>query len=231
MSFVVAQPVWMVEAAAVLARVGSAVDAADAAVARATTTVAPAAADEVSVAVAALFASHGQAYQVLSVRAAAFEQQFVRALVAAANAYGGAEAVNVQQLVLDAINAPARALVGRPLIGDGTPGAPGQPGGPGGLLYGNGGNGGASTTAGVAGGAGGAAGLIGNGGAGGAGGAGAAAAAAAASLPADRAVGAGPTSGMGAGVGAVSRRRDWCGEAGIDPVCAECPGAPPVAGS
>ncbi|OOK70539.1 PE family protein [Mycobacterium kansasii] len=131
MSFVVAQPVWMVEAAAVLARVGSAVDAADAAVARATTTVAPAAADEVSVAVAALFASHGQAYQVLSVRAAAFEQQFVRALVAAANAYGGAEAVNVQQLVLDAINAPARALVGRPLIGDGTPGAPGQPGGPG----------------------------------------------------------------------------------------------------
>ncbi|WP_142996112.1 PE family protein, partial [Mycobacterium persicum] len=173
MSLVVAQPAWMVEAAAALARVGSAVGVADAAVAGATTTVEAAAADEVSVAVAALFANHGQAYQALSAQAAVFEQQFVRALVAAANSYGGAEAVNVQQLVLDAVNAPTRTLLGRPLIGDGTPGAPGQPGGPGGLLYGNGGNGGASTTAGVAGGAGGAAGLIGNGGAGGAGGAGA----------------------------------------------------------
>lgn len=134
MSFVVAQPVRMVEAAAALARVGSAVDAADAAVAGATTTVVAAAADEVSVAVAALFASHGQAYQALSAQAAAFEQQIVQALVAAAHGYGGAEAVNVQQLVLDAVNAPTRALVGRPLIGDGTPGAPGQSGEPGGLL-------------------------------------------------------------------------------------------------
>ncbi|WP_136627698.1 PE family protein, partial [Mycobacterium pseudokansasii] len=174
MSFVVAQPVWMREAAAALARVGSAVDAADAAVAGATTTVVAAADDEVSVAVAALFASHGQAYQVLSAQAAVFEQQFVQALMAAGNGYAGAEAVNVQQLILDAVNAPTRALLGRPLIGDGTPGAPGQPGAPGGLLFGNGGNGGASATAGVAGGAGGAAGLIGNGGAGGAGGAGAA---------------------------------------------------------
>ncbi|BCI85394.1 hypothetical protein NIIDMKKI_06000 [Mycobacterium kansasii] len=165
MSFVVAQPVWMVEAAAVLARVGSAVDAADAAVARATTTVAPAAADEVSVAVAALFASHGQAYQVLSVRAAAFEQQFVRALVAAANAYGGAEAVNVQQLVLDAINAPRARWWGVRSLVMGRRARRVNPVGPG-LAIRQRRQWGASTTAGVAGGAGGAAGLIGNGGAG-----------------------------------------------------------------
>ncbi|KZS63535.1 hypothetical protein A4G28_10130 [Mycobacterium ostraviense] len=60
---------------------------------------------------------------------------------------------------------------------------------------------------------------------------GAAGAAAAPSLPGDRAIGAGPTSGMGAGVGAVSRGRGWCGEAGIDSVCAECPGSTAPAGS
>ncbi|EUA85147.1 hypothetical protein I551_8388 [Mycobacterium ulcerans str. Harvey] len=43
--------------------------------------------------------------------------------------------------MLDVLNAPAQALFGRPLIGDGAGGAPGQSGGDGGLLYGNGGNG------------------------------------------------------------------------------------------
>ena len=75
----------------------------------------------------------------------------------------------LQQNVLNAINAPTEALLGRPLIGNGANAAPGtgQNGGAGGLLLGNGGNGG-SGAANQSGGRGGAAGLIGNGGNGGA---------------------------------------------------------------
>ncbi|WP_140032002.1 PE domain-containing protein, partial [Mycobacterium tuberculosis] len=74
----------------------------------------------------------------------AFHDQFVRALAAGAGAYAGAEAANVEQQLLNAINAPTLALLGRPLIGNGADGSPGtgQAGGPGGILYGNGGNGG-----------------------------------------------------------------------------------------
>ncbi|EFD43073.1 predicted protein [Mycobacterium tuberculosis variant africanum K85] len=57
--------------------------------------------------------------------------------------YASAEAANVEQQLLGAINAPTMALLGRPLIGHGADGAPGtgQAGGAGGILYGNGGNG------------------------------------------------------------------------------------------
>ena len=72
-----------------------------------------------------------------------------------------AEAANASPLqpLLNAINAPTEALVGRPLIGNGVNGAPGTGanGGAGGILIGTGG----------AGGAGGNAVLIGNGGNGG----------------------------------------------------------------
>ncbi|WP_152311749.1 PE family protein, partial [Mycobacterium tuberculosis] len=100
-------------------------------------------ADEVSAAVAAVFSSYAQQYQALSAAAAAFHDQFVRALAAGAGAYAGAEAANVEQQLLNAINAPTLALLGRPLIGNGADGAAGtgQAGGAGGLLYGNGGNG------------------------------------------------------------------------------------------
>jgi PE family len=137
-------------------------------------------ADEVSTAVAAHFAGHGQQFDAVSLQAGAFHQQFVRALNSAAGSYLASEAANtsplrvVEQGALSALNGPAQALGGRPLIGNGANGGPGQPGGAGGLLYGNGGAGGAGTAPGMAGGAGGAAGLVGNGGHGGAGGAGAA---------------------------------------------------------
>ncbi|MCV7198278.1 hypothetical protein BST12_27075 [Mycobacterium angelicum] len=85
--------------------------------------------------------------------------------LSAANA--GAESANVERALLNAVNAPSVALIGRPMMADGADGATvdgvGQPGGAAGWLYGNGGTGGASTSSGVAGGRGGAAGLIGNG--------------------------------------------------------------------
>ncbi len=163
MSFVIAAPEVMAAAATDLANIGSSISAASAAAAGPTMGILAAGADEVSVAISALFGSHAQGYQTLSAQLAAYHNQFVRALNAGAGSYASAEAANVQQTLLNAINAPTQTLLGRPLIGNGADGGPGQNGGPGGLLYGNGGNGGAGDTANPNGGNGGSAGLIGNG--------------------------------------------------------------------
>src|SRR6201999_1425673 len=180
MSFVVAATELVQATAAQVGDIGSAVTTAHAAAAEATTGLVPAAGDEVSAAVTAVFADAGREYQVLLAQAATFHQQFAQALSSGAGAYALTEAANasplqtIEQDVLGVINAPAEALLGRPLIANGVNGTALHPnGGAGGLLYGNGGNGFSQTASGAAGGAGGSAGLIGNGGIGGAGGAGA----------------------------------------------------------
>jgi PE family len=87
--------------------------------------VAAAGTDEVSAAVAAVFAEHGLSFQALSAQAATFHEQFVRALSGGAQAY--AANANPLQELLDLINAPSRLLFQRPLIGDGRNGtSPGQ---------------------------------------------------------------------------------------------------------
>lgn len=151
MSFVIAVPEFLSAAATDLANLGSTISAANAAASIPTTGVLAAGADDVSAAIAALFGAHAQAYQTISAQAATFHAQFVQTLSAGAGAYANAEAANVQQSLLNAINAPTQALLGRPLIGDGADGtAPGQNGGAGspgsgaaGGLGGAGGNGGA----------------------------------------------------------------------------------------
>lgn len=185
MSFVTVAPASVADAATSLRNLGATIRSAHAAAAAPTTTIAAAAADEVSAAIAALFAQQGTAYQALSTQAAAFHGQLVEALNAGVRAYAAAEAANaaplqtLQDEVLALINAPTNTLLGRPLIGDGADGITtaagiGMSGGAGGILWGNGGSGGASVADGVAGGAGGPAGLIGSGGTGGMGGLGAA---------------------------------------------------------
>ncbi|GJO86024.1 hypothetical protein NJB1728f31_31420, partial [Mycobacterium marinum] len=165
MSFVSVTPELVVAAASDLSGINSAIAQANSVAAAATTTVLPAAADEVSAAIAALFGTHAQQYQAISAELAAFHDRFVQCLNTGAGSYLRAEAANAEQGLLGLVNAPTQALFGRPLIGDGANGAPGsgQAGGAGGLLYGNGGVGG-SGGVGQAGGAGGAAGLIGSGG-------------------------------------------------------------------
>lgn len=177
MSFLVVVPEFLTSAAADVENIGSTLRAANAAAAASTTALAAAGADEVSAAVAALFARFGQEYQAVSAQASAFHQQFVQTLNSASGSYAAAEATIASQLqtaqhdLLGAVNAPTETLLGRPLIGDGAPGTATSPnGGAGGLLYGNGGNGYSATASGVGGGAGGSAGLIGTGGAGGRGG-------------------------------------------------------------
>lgn len=124
MSFLFAQPEMLGAAATDLASIGSAISTANAAAAAATTRVLAAGADEVSAAVAALFSGHAQTYQALRTQAAAFHQQIVQTLTSTAGAYASAEAANVEQQLLGAINAPTMALLGRPLIGPGAPSAP-----------------------------------------------------------------------------------------------------------
>jgi len=143
----------------------------------ATVGVLPAAGDEVSAAIAALFGGLGREYQAAGAQAALFHQDFVQLLGAGVGAYEQTEQAAAGWLerfegqLLDVVNAPSMALLGRPMIGDGVDGGTvdgvGQAGGDGGWLLGNGGRGGASTAAGVAGGTGGAAGLFGTGGRGG----------------------------------------------------------------
>ncbi|KAF3409759.1 PE family protein, partial [Mycobacterium tuberculosis variant bovis] len=74
-----------------------------------------------------LFGMHGQTYQALSARAAAFHERFVQALATGGGAYAAAEAASVSPLqsALDLLNAPTQALLGRPLVGNGANGAPG----------------------------------------------------------------------------------------------------------
>ena len=180
MSLLVVAPELVESAAADLASIRSALDSAHAAAAAPTTGLMAAGADEVSTAIAALFAGHGQEFQALSAQASSFHQQLVQSLTSGAGSYLATEAASASPLqaaeqdLLGMVNAPTQALLGRQLIGDGTPGTAMDPnGGSGGLLYGNGGAGYSPMTAGQVGGTGGDAGLIGNGGPGGTGGIGA----------------------------------------------------------
>jgi hypothetical protein len=96
----------------VIVGLGSTISAANAATAAPTTGLLAAGADEVSAAIAALFGAYGQAHQALSAQAAAFHQEFVQALTAAAGTYAAAEA---------AAASPLQSLLDPPLIGDGGP--------------------------------------------------------------------------------------------------------------
>jgi broad specificity phosphatase PhoE len=131
MSFVLVAPDIVKTAAAEAAQVGSAVAAGNLAAALPTTEVAAAGADEVSAAVAALFGAHAREYQAAAARAAAYHEQFVGNLSAAAASYVGAEATiatSMQSAIESAINAPAQALLGHDLIGNNGPGAAGAAG-------------------------------------------------------------------------------------------------------
>lgn len=85
MSFVIVARDALAAAAADLAQIGSAVNAGNLAAANPTTAVAAAAADEVSAALAALFGAHAREYQ------AAYHEQFVHRLSAAATSYAVTE--------------------------------------------------------------------------------------------------------------------------------------------
>jgi hypothetical protein len=107
-----------------LEKLGSALRSANAAAAAQTTAVVAPAADEVSAAITALFGTHAQEFQAVNAQAAAFHDEFVGGLSGGAAQYVSTELANAQQTLVSAVNAPAQALLGHPLIGTGgTPGA------------------------------------------------------------------------------------------------------------
>ncbi|ORB86390.1 PE family protein [Mycobacterium kansasii] len=145
-SFVIVSPEAMGAAAEDLTGMGSALRAANAAAASWTTSLAVAAQDAVSAAIASLFGGYARDYQALSTQVALLHDSFVQAVAVGVVSYATAEATSAGPLqpLLDLINAPTNALFGRLPIGNGADRAPGtgQPGGAGGILWGDGGNGG-----------------------------------------------------------------------------------------
>jgi len=127
MSFVIAAPEVVTAAAGNLAGIGSTLGEATAAAAAPTTTVATAAADEVSIALSEMFGTYGQQFQALSAQASAFHNEFVSLLNGSAAAYLSAEAANAGQTLANATSAPtagatsAAGLLGGLLGGGGTP--------------------------------------------------------------------------------------------------------------
>lgn len=112
MSFLDVAPDMVASAAQDLAGIRSALGDMTAAAAGPTTAVAAAGQDEVSAAISALFGGFGQDFQVLSVQAQEFHEQFVALLNAGAEAYVGAEAAATQTLqsALNAAPAAAEAI-------------------------------------------------------------------------------------------------------------------------
>ncbi|GAB3004266.1 PE family protein [Mycobacterium bourgelatii] len=98
MSHVMVVPELIEAATADLTSMGSTLGAAHLAAAGPTVGVLPAAADEVSAGIAALFSQHAQEYQKLAEKAGAFHEEFVQRLTASAGAYASAEAANTSLL-------------------------------------------------------------------------------------------------------------------------------------
>lgn len=94
MSYVTAQPEIVAGVAGELQGVNSAARLGDEAAAAPTTGVVPAAADMVSIFMAAQFAAQAQLYQAISAQAAVVQDQLATTLAATAGSYAVSEAVN-----------------------------------------------------------------------------------------------------------------------------------------
>lgn len=94
MSFLKTIPEELAAAAAQLATVGGSLTAENAGAAAPTTTIAPAAADEVSALQAGIFTTYGTIYQQIAAEAQAIQDQFVNILGLSASTYGTTEAAN-----------------------------------------------------------------------------------------------------------------------------------------
>ncbi|OOK67478.1 PE family protein [Mycobacterium kansasii] len=112
MSYVFATPEIIATAATDLAGIRSSIEAATVAASAPTVPVQAAAADEISTAIAALFERHALAYREAYAQARAFHERFVQALAFGGSQYASAEAANVEQTLLDAVNGPTQFLLG-----------------------------------------------------------------------------------------------------------------------
>jgi uncharacterized protein YukE len=114
MSWFAAGPEAMAAAANDLAGIGSNLAESNSQAAAPTTAIPAAAADQVSAVVAAFYGAHAQGYQSVSAQMSSFHEQFVQALASNGASYANAEsaAASSLQSALNAVNAPARGLLG-----------------------------------------------------------------------------------------------------------------------
>ncbi|MCV7378193.1 PE family protein [Mycobacterium alsense] len=125
MTGLITVPETLAATAADVQGIGSAINTAGASAAGQTTGMVAAAQDEVSAAIADLFAAYGREYQAVLSQAEAFHAEFTRALTAAAGTYAQAEAANTALVsgVSNEITAPIRALLGQsPVTGGASTG-------------------------------------------------------------------------------------------------------------
>jgi len=99
MTYVITEPQIIAGVATDLEGIGSAISAAHAAAAGPTSALLAPAADEVSTAITKLFGAYGQDYQAVVKHAAAFHDEFTRALATAGKAYADVEGANAATLV------------------------------------------------------------------------------------------------------------------------------------
>jgi hypothetical protein len=104
-------PESLVSATADLQNIRAALDTVQAAVAAPTTGLMAAGADEVSAAVATLFAKYGKEFQAVSAHVGAFHQQFVQTLSAGAGSYLAAESLNTSGVTATAAPANVATLI------------------------------------------------------------------------------------------------------------------------
>ncbi|WP_156689332.1 PE family protein [Mycobacterium sp. Marseille-P9652] len=121
-SFVIASPDVFASASEDLSAIGSVIRAAHVAAAPSTTTVAAAAEDEVSQAIASLFSGYAQRYQALSAQASAFHDTFVNLLGGGAAQYVSTEIANAGQMLVNTVQAPSQSLLGNPAASSPSPG-------------------------------------------------------------------------------------------------------------
>ena len=164
-AYLVASPEALAMASADLNGIGEAIKQATSLAAPSTTSVLTAAEDEISVAIATVFGTHGQQFQALSAQAELFHSNFAQPDLGWERVFGrGGEAASTMAAFTDVGGAPFSPfldLMGRALFGNGVngaaglngTGAAGGNGGDGGLIWGAGGAGGDGGS-GVAGGAG-----------------------------------------------------------------------------
>lgn len=100
MSYVLATPELLSSAAEDLTRIGSAVNAANAAAASSTTSLLAAGGDEVSTCIASLFGAHALEFQAVTTQAVLSQERFVLTLAANANTYLTAEMATAQTLLV-----------------------------------------------------------------------------------------------------------------------------------
>lgn len=108
-------PEWVESAARELSGIRSAIAQVSQSIASSTTAIAPAAADEVSAAIAAMFDDLGREYQALSARTQAFHAEFVKTLNSGVGAYAATEIANAERTLANsvaaAVTAPAASIL------------------------------------------------------------------------------------------------------------------------